>query len=1070
MKRQLIALFAAMALLLTTPCFGANKTTEKHSDGLPLHLGILGASNDTGDPSLDWIPTGALELVTFSMAYMGDLVLVPIDEKIVSGNFPILSQLDALEIRHGLSVSLSGAPGKLTLTIRTLALQTDRELLILTLSGSKGHILSRLPEAASHIADSIGYVPESIELRWARNPFSSSPEAWELYTKAIYGPADKSEERLNAAIKADPNFAEARARLGMHLLERNEIEQAASESSKALKIKSYLYTALYSMGNLYARKGDRGKSERYYSALMRTNSRNRFFYTSKNMDEARNFLPRDDYKLLGPKAALSDLESPVYFEGAFDFLSKFRSHSDALKKTLKSPNIATRIMAMKAYEMSGIKAWDPKSWDLMQSDNFVLRALTAEAFSRMGGRSGCRNAIRSLTQESISADSFNHTLLARAIGSRCDSSSEPEIRRLLDVPDKKTRLIGACLLGMLGIRDEMDGIIEAVADRDLFMLATQALLASASEQDIGKIFNSIDNKPTASFIPLATIAAFDSEASTSLLSNAISHKNTFIRTSAVHALGASNPGSAARLLTSALSDANLEVRADAARALKEINRTSDAIPELIDMLLQEIPASKAAMDALAASGEAQAIKAVLSAMDRDIVTPEARASAISTLSGASSTDIAPLLSHKQGAIRQAALKRLARMEVVNLRDHLKTALSDRDENVRIAALEIITEKNLRDMAKNAVHFISSDISRERIAALGASALGGEQALDSLARAVAHKDPETRRAAALALGKTQKPEAISTLSVALKDGHTYVRIAAAEAFGNIRGRKSRLVLNNILDDPKYEVRIAALISLVKLGERTAVDTLAEQTAESTYYIDALVKASETLEDRTLAIHLLAALSMPARDMRSMIYKSLILVDSIDDVYRHLAATEDRLAFRELRTVRQFTDNISMLTEEKRDYPRAAGYYLMARKAKVDGDNKAARKYSGKAYKYAKRSGDRALASASLIMKAEAELGLHKPGSAMDSTEKAARWLRRSSMEERMELYSDLELSARIPLIFGLAYMSKGNKETAGDYLRRALSRAKLDRLLYATHEDQSSVIKEAQEALRSITGN
>ncbi|MFC1549376.1 HEAT repeat domain-containing protein [Nitrospirota bacterium] len=1079
MKKYLYAVLSAVVLFIATPCFGSETGTSQGQGQLPLHLGILDASNNTGDPSLDWIPKGSLELITYSLAYMDGLVLVPLDEDIVSGRFPILRQLDVFGIRHGLSVSLGRDNDKLSLTIRTRELQTDRDLLVLTIKGSKRHILSRLPEAASRIAASIGYIPEDLALRRARVKASSSPEAWEHYTRAIYGPQAMREEGLKAAITADPDFAEARARLSMLYSQKNESEKAASEINRSLRTKPFLYTALYSMGGLYADKGDREMSDRYLSDIMKINPRNRFLYTGMNIDESRNFMQREDYAFLGPRAALVDLESPVYFEGAFEFLSRFKPYSGTLRKTLKNPNIAIKIMSMKAFEMAGVRAWDPKLWELMQSDNYVLRALTSEAFSKAGGRSGCKDAVKSLMSadgllpdatDQDRADSLRYALAsetALAIGYRCDTSSEPDIRELLKAHDKKTRLMGACLLGILGKGDRTEDIIEAIADKDLFTVATEALLASASEADIGSIYNSLDNTPTASFVPLATIAAFDTDASTSALSAALSHKSSNIRTSAVHALGTSRPVSAARLLLSALSDTDPRVRSAAAQELRHVDIPPDAISRLIELLAENPNVSKPALETLAASGKARAIKPVLDSMGNQNIHPKDRAYAIATLSGAASSDIVPLLSHKESIIRQAALKKISQMNSSTLRDHLRAALSDSDVGVRVAALEIISDSNIRDMAKNASGHIRSTISRERVAALGAAALGGEKETDALARSVVHKDPATRSAAARALGKMQDISTISSLSVALRDEHKAVRIAAAEALGNIRDKKADLTLRTALDDPDYEVRTAALISMVKLGERTSIDTLAEQIAESGYYLEALFKASRELEDRALAIYLLSALSIPAKDVRSSIYGSLSLIESVDDIYRHLAATSDVMAFKELRTGRHFKGDLSTLAEEKREYPRSAGYYLMAMKAQSEGDWPAMRKHAAKSYKYSKAGGHGALAVASLIMKAEAELTLDKPGAAISSLEKAGKGLYSASLQERMELYGDLELSARISLMLGLAYSLKDDKETARSYLREAVSRAKLDRLLYSAGGTQGSVIKEAREALSSI---
>jgi HEAT repeat protein len=782
---------------------------------------------------------------------------------------------------------------------------------------------------------------------------------------------------------------------------------------------------------------------------MKINPRNRFFYSARNLDNARNFTDREDYEFLGPRAALLDLQSPVNFEGAFKYLSGNRSYSDELRKKLKNPNTAIRLKAMKLFNTAGLETDGKFSWRFLESDNFIHRALALEAFSRAGQRSGCRNAIRSLTstdalfinaRQDSRARSIRYSLLtetALAIGRRCDASSKPDIMKLLKASSPNIRLTGACLLGLLGIREEMEGITEAMAHSGLFKLASEALASAASEDDIEKLYG-ITEKAPSGFIPLAVISSFDSPAATSSISKALSHSDRSVRLSAVHALGHSWSRDATGLLIHGLSDPDPAVRSGAAGSLARLNRVPDAMDEIKALLMQGPPAD--------------------------------RAEAIAELAGAAPDDIIPLLTSRHGAIREAALRRLAEMEAGGLRDHLKTALSDNDENVRTAALEIIAERNMRDMASLSAPFIKKGGPETRVAAIAAASLDGRLMLGNITKALADRDPRIRAAAAKALGRTEHKDAIKTLRVLLGDTDRSVRFAAIRALGNLRDRNSDLSLRTVLDDPDPEIRIAALISIASVGERVAIDTMAEEAARTSHYVDTLIKASEVLEDSGLTAYLLGALSIPWEGDRSRIYKSLARVGSVEYIYRQLAATGDELAFRTLRTGKHFQDDLSLLTGERDDYAQGAGHYLMAMKARSRGDVPATRISAGKAYRYAKGSGHGALAVASLIMKAEAELGLEKPGAAISTLKKADKWLARTSKHERLELYSDLELAARLPLMLGQASLAKGDKEKAMEHYRKALSRAALDSLLSASPEKhKSSVIPEARKALESLQG-
>ena len=1080
MKRHLIAAFSIVALLMATPCYGRNSDASGPEKPLPFHLGMLEAVNMTGDPALDWIPKGALELIAYSMSYMDDLVLVPLDKDMASADSPLLGHLHALEIRHGLSVALEGTPIGYSLVISTRALETDRNLLTLTLSGPQKDILSHLPEAASLIANSVGYIPDEKGLKLAKIPATTSPEAWRHFTKALYGPIDKSEEEFNAAIKSDPEFAESWARLGMMQLEADQQDKAAVSLSRALRIKPYLHAALYAMASLYSKKEDAAKTEKYLKGLMGISPWNRFFYTARNIDKARDIHYREDYGFLGPDAALMDLRSPVYFEGAFRFLSGYRKYSDALKNTLQNPNTAIRLVSMRMYIMSGLKPGKSSPWSFLESDNYIYRTLAVRLFSTAGEPSACKSAISSLasteslfpgTKDSIRSADLKSGLIsetALAIGSRCDASSEPEIRELLESQDRRIRTIGACLLGMMGFRDGIDGIIEAIPDRDLSTLASKALLTAGTMDDIDRIYNSINKSPEASYMLLATIASFDSTTATSALSGALSNENISIRISAVRALGDSKPESAARLLKTALSDPDQGVRIEAAKALSKIKEAAVAVPELIGLLTEQSPAKGIYLKVLAASGDGQAKATVLNSMYNFKISPEARAEAVAVMSGANASEILPLLSHNEAVIRQAALIKLSEMKTANLREPLKRTLRDPDENVQLTALRIISEKNLRNMETYSAPLINSTRFDIKVAAMDALAQDGGQALDRLIRALGDKDPAIRAAAALALGKSREPAAIQALRATLMDSDRQVRMASARALGFIPDKNSDLALRAVLNDPDLEVSIAAHTSMVRLGERRSIDSMANQAAMTSHYVETLINASRTLGDRGLSIYLLGALLMPGETERQELYDALVRVGSINDIYRHLAATGDSLAFRTLRSGGHFSGNLSILTDEGKDYARAAGYFLLTMKAQSDGDTLSMHKYADRTFKHAKDSGKGGLAVAALIKMAEAELDIKEPDNALETMNKAAIWLQRSSMLERTELYGDLELTARVPLMLGRASQSKGNMRAAESYYRKALNRAKLDCLMNSIDINQSRVVTEALGALGSIT--
>lgn len=1079
MRRHTIAFFCIIFLMIAPPVHGKDMSTSIDEQQFPVHLAILDASNNTGDPSLDWMSKGALELITYSLSYMHDIVLVPIENDITSGHIPVMGDLEAFEIRNGLSVSIEGTPSEPTLIIRTQVLTTGEELLSLSISGTQGYILSRLPETASRIASSLGYLPGEHELRWAQVPATSSPLAWRHYTEALYGPGNNTQTKLEAALRADPSFSEAIARLAMLHLEKGKREQAVSEASRALKIKPFLHTALYSMTKYFYMKGDGEKAQMYLSRLMEINPRNRFIYNSRNIDSSRNFPVRSDYVLFGTEAAIADLHSPVYFDGAFRYLSTYKSYSQELKSGLGSPNTAIRLISMKWSRIAGLRSGEDSMWKLLESDNFILRALALDMFSNAGERSGCNSAIKGMSSigrlfkdfpDNEKTESLRNSFLsetARAVGARCDAASERPLRKLLGSKDRATRLVGACLLGQIGSGDEMDGILEAINTQDLLMLASDSLIRAASEEDIGRIYGIIETAPS-SYIPLATIASFDSRAASAAMSRAIASPDISIRLSAVHALGHSHFPEAFDLLEKALSDPNPDVRVGSALSLKKLQKTSRAIGKLISMLSGGGSESGAALEALASSGERTAVLSVINAAGNQVIPSLNRAEAILTLKGATPDDIRPLLSHEEGAVRAAALRRLAEMKDSDNRKYLLEALSDSAREMRIAALEIISDINTSLMAEEArgmINGVGIDLSATSTDAFSHAPVDD---MDKLQRALADNDAGVRKAAARALGTTQRAEVIPALALALLDRDRAVRIEAAGALGKVWGRESDMALQTVQDDPDPEVRMAALISRAQLGERKLIDALATDAANNGLYISALTSAARILEDSALSIYLLDALTMPGDDMRPAIYNALVAINAPDDIYRHLAATDDPRAFQAMRMNGNFMHgDLSILTEEPDDYARGTGYYLMALKARETEDIAEMQRLAEKAYKYAKGSGRWGFTVASLLINAEAQLKLNDPDAAMRTLRKADKWLNRSSLQERKELYGDLEMPARIPLMLGLAYQSKGKMDEAASYYRTALSRAELNSLLHVSaDEHESSVIPEALDALKS----
>jgi tetratricopeptide (TPR) repeat protein len=87
--------------------------------------------------------------------------------------------------------------------------------------------------------------------------------------------ATEAVEALRASIKANPDFAPARAELGRLLLKREELDQAVSELEKAAALDPSGTAGLYALAQAYQRKGDREKAQQLLARVSRLNEQER---------------------------------------------------------------------------------------------------------------------------------------------------------------------------------------------------------------------------------------------------------------------------------------------------------------------------------------------------------------------------------------------------------------------------------------------------------------------------------------------------------------------------------------------------------------------------------------------------------------------------------------------------------------------------------------------------------------------------------------------------------------------------------------------------------------------------
>ncbi|CAG4887348.1 HEAT repeat domain-containing protein [Paraburkholderia gardini] len=223
--------------------------------------------------------------------------------------------------------------------------------------------------------------------------------------------------------------------------------------------------------------------------------------------------------------------------------------------------------------------------------------------------------------------------------------------------------------------------------------------------------------------------------------------------------------------------------------------------------------------------------------------------------------IVDALRHDASAdVRREAARVLAAWEREEVVDALCGALLDRDEAVRLAAaqslselkdatsgpvllrwiartepfvqmavLRALRELRLADAFDPALRALSHSLAAVRLEAVGVLGwLKDPRALAQLASVAAgDADPDVRRAAVGALGLCPEPTPpiVDALLSALRDDAWQVREEAATTLGKLRAPRAREALVASLDDPYWQVRLKAARALGRLRDAAAGPALA-----------------------------------------------------------------------------------------------------------------------------------------------------------------------------------------------------------------------------------------------------
>lgn len=190
--------------------------------------------------------------------------------------------------------------------------------------------------------------------------------------------------------------------------------------------------------------------------------------------------------------------------------------------------------------------------------------------------------------------------------------------------------------------------------------------------------------------------------------------------------------------------------------------------------------------------------------------------------------------------RRNAVHRLAAMRDPATTEALRTALDDKAERVRAAALAGLGHLQEPALAPFIAIYLTKEKSPfvRKVAAYALGQTGGSEATAALIIGLRDKDMEVRGAAAVALSRTPDGAAIAPLIVALQDKSSFVRAHAAAALG-INGRAAAQAVPPLIKvlttDEDHEARRQAAEALGQIGEPSALPALERAEHSSDPYL-------------------------------------------------------------------------------------------------------------------------------------------------------------------------------------------------------------------------------------------
>ncbi len=202
-------------------------------------------------------------------------------------------------------------------------------------------------------------------------------------------------------------------------------------------------------------------------------------------------------------------------------------------------------------------------------------------------------------------------------------------------------------------------------------------------------------------------------------------------------------------------------------------------------------------------------------------TPDEIASEVARLSGQ--------LNSSDEEERRSAVLTLAALEHAAARNALISALADKSERVRAAAVTGLGRFEDAGLATIVAPLVTKDKSAfvRKSAAYALGRMRSPAGTAALVAALRDKEIEVRGAAAVALGEYPDAQAIEPLTAALADKSEFVRAQSARSLGANTRAAARAVpslIRVLTSDQELEPKRQAAAALGQIGDRSALPAL------------------------------------------------------------------------------------------------------------------------------------------------------------------------------------------------------------------------------------------------------